>query len=66
MCGPVLCKQCSPAAVSTAPQGSSTCSLAAVAEHYQAVVLHYDSDFEHVAVVSGQQTAWVAPRETAG
>jgi len=30
------------------------------------VVLHYNSDFEHVAVVSGQQTAWVAPRETAG
>ncbi len=39
---------------------------AAIAEHYQAVVLHYDSDFEYVAVVSGQQTAWVAARGTAG
>jgi len=39
---------------------------AAIAEHYQAVILHYDSDFEHIAVVSGQQTAWVAPRGTAG
>jgi len=39
---------------------------AAIAEHYQAVVLHYNSDFEHIAVVSGQQTAWVAPRGTAG
>ena len=38
---------------------------AAIAEHYQAVILHYDSDFEHIAVVSGQQTAWVAPRGTA-
>ncbi len=39
---------------------------AAIAEHYQAVVLHYNSDFEHIAVASGQQMAWVAPRGTAG
>lgn len=37
---------------------------AAVAEHYQAIVLHYDSDFDHIAAVSGQHTAWVAPRGT--
>ncbi|MDN5914927.1 MAG: PIN domain-containing protein [Pseudonocardia sp.] len=39
---------------------------AAIAEHYAAIVLHYDSDFEHIAAVSGQQTRWVAPRGTAG
>ncbi|MGQ0574802.1 MAG: PIN domain nuclease [Pseudonocardia sp.] len=39
---------------------------AAVAEHYGAVVLHYDSDFEHIAAVTGQQQRWVVPRGTAG
>lgn len=39
---------------------------AAVAEHYGAVVLHYDSDVEHIAAVTGQQVTWVAPRGTAG
>lgn len=37
---------------------------AAVAEHYGAVILHYDSDFEHIAAVTGQQQLWVAPRGT--
>lgn len=35
---------------------------AAIAEHYRAVVLHYDADFEHIASVTGQQHAWVVPR----
>lgn len=39
---------------------------AAIAEHHGAIVLHYDSDFDHIAAVSGQQVAWVVPRGTAG
>lgn len=35
---------------------------AAVAEHYGAILLHYDSDFEHIAAVTGQQQLWIAPR----
>lgn len=35
---------------------------AAVAEHYGAVLLHYDSDFEHISAVTGQPHMWVAPR----
>lgn len=38
---------------------------AAVAEHYGAIVLHYDSDFEHIAEATGQLVRWVAPRGTA-
>jgi len=36
----------------------------AVAEHYGAVVLHYDSDFEHIATVSGVPTRWIVARGT--
>jgi predicted nucleic acid-binding protein len=35
---------------------------AAAAEYYGAIVLHYDSDFEHIAEVTRQQTSWVVPR----
>jgi predicted nucleic acid-binding protein len=35
---------------------------AAVAEHHGAAILHYDADFEHIAAVTGQPQAWVAPR----
>lgn len=35
---------------------------AATAEHHAAVVLHYDSDFDHIAEVTGQQTRWVVRR----
>ena len=35
---------------------------AAVAEHYNATVLHYDADFEHIAAVTGQPHTWVLPR----
>lgn len=37
---------------------------AAVAEHHGAVVLHYDTDFEHIAATTGQPHAWIAPRGT--
>ncbi len=39
---------------------------AAIAEHHQAVVLHYDSDFDHIASISGQHAMWVVSRGTAG
>ena len=35
---------------------------AAVAEQHGAVILHYDADFEHIASVTGQAQAWIAPR----
>lgn len=38
---------------------------AAIAEKYVAVVLHYDSDFEAIAAVTGQQVQWVVPRGSA-
>ncbi len=38
---------------------------AAVAEHYGATVMHYDSDFDHIAEVTRQVTRWVVPRGSA-
>lgn len=38
---------------------------AGTAERYGATVLHYDSDFDHIAAVSGQPTRWVVPRGSA-
>jgi predicted nucleic acid-binding protein len=35
---------------------------AAVAEHHDAVILHYDADFEHIAATTGQAHSWVVPR----
>ena len=35
---------------------------AAVAEHHGAVILHYDSDFERIAAVTGQSHEWIVPR----
>jgi predicted nucleic acid-binding protein len=35
---------------------------AAVAEHYGATVLHYDSDFDNIALVTRQPTEWIVPR----
>lgn len=37
---------------------------AAVAEQHDAVLVHHDGDFEHIASVTGQQQRWVAPRGT--
>jgi len=42
--------------------GCADILTAAIAEHYGAIVVHYDADFEHIAAVSGQQTRWVVPR----
>ena len=38
--------------------------IAATAEQHDAVVLHYDSDFETIASVTGQSVRWVVPRGT--
>ncbi|MFF1274052.1 PIN domain nuclease [Streptomyces marokkonensis] len=39
--------------------------IAATAERHGAVVLHYDGDFDMIASVTGQPTAWVVPAGTA-
>ncbi len=36
--------------------------VAAAAERASLTVLHYDSDFDLIAAVTGQQVEWVAPR----
>jgi predicted nucleic acid-binding protein len=36
--------------------------VAATAEHAGLIVLHYDSDFDLIASVTGQPTEWVVPR----
>jgi predicted nucleic acid-binding protein len=36
--------------------------LAAVAHAHNAVVLHYDSDYERIAEVTGQPHEWIVPR----
>jgi predicted nucleic acid-binding protein len=38
--------------------------IAAVAERHRVTVLHYDDDYDRVAAVTGQPTAWVVPRGT--
>ena len=38
--------------------------LAAIAHANSAVVLHYDSDYERIAEVTGQPHEWVIPRAT--
>ena len=35
---------------------------AATAEHYGATILHYDSDFDHIASVTQQPVRWVVAR----
>jgi predicted nucleic acid-binding protein len=35
--------------------------VAATAEEHQATVLHYDSDFERIAKVTGQPHEWIVP-----
>ena len=37
---------------------------AAVAEHYGAVMMHYDADFEHIAASTGQPHRWIQPKGT--
>jgi len=36
--------------------------LAAIAHAHSAVVLHYDSDYERIAEVTGQPHEWIIPR----
>ncbi|HXF22584.1 MAG TPA: PIN domain nuclease [Streptosporangiaceae bacterium] len=36
--------------------------IAATAEQHGATVLHYDTDFDRIAAVTGQPTEWVADR----
>jgi predicted nucleic acid-binding protein len=38
--------------------------IAAVAERERVTILHYDSDYDMIASVTGQPTQWVAPRGT--
>jgi predicted nucleic acid-binding protein len=38
--------------------------LAAVARAHSAVVVHYDSDYERIADVTGQPHEWILPRAT--
>jgi len=38
--------------------------VAAAAEELEAVVLHYDADFDRIAAVTGQRCRWVAPSGT--
>lgn len=36
--------------------------IAACAEEHDAVVVHYDKDFDAIAQVTGQEVSWIAPR----
>ncbi|MBO0840480.1 MAG: PIN domain nuclease [Sciscionella sp.] len=38
--------------------------IAATAELHDAVVLHYDRDFDLIADVTGQPTEWILPKES--
>jgi len=38
--------------------------IAAVAARYGATVLHYDSDYEAIAEVTGQPIRWLVPRDS--
>jgi hypothetical protein len=38
--------------------------VAATAERHGATVLHYDGDFDMIAAITGQPTAWVVPAGT--
>lgn len=39
--------------------------IAATAERFSLVVLHYDGDYERIAEITGQPTEWVVPRGSA-
>jgi predicted nucleic acid-binding protein len=39
--------------------------IAAVAERHGATLVHYDEDYERIAVVTGQPVRWVVPRGSA-
>ncbi len=39
--------------------------VAATAERFSLVVLHYDADYDRIAEITGQSAEWVVPRGTA-
>jgi hypothetical protein len=39
--------------------------VAAVAERHGATLVHYDEDYDRIAVLTGQPVRWVVPREKA-
>lgn len=39
--------------------------VAATAERYSLIVLHYDAGYDRIAELTGQRTEWVVPRGTA-
>jgi predicted nucleic acid-binding protein len=39
--------------------------VAATAERFSLVVLHYDADYDRIAELTGQPAEWVVPRGTA-
>lgn len=45
-------------------QGAVDLLAAAIAEAHHATVLHYDSDYDRIAEVTGQLTRWIVPRGT--
>lgn len=42
--------------------GAMDLMTAAIAEAHRAIIVHYDADFEYIALVTGQRQQWVAPR----
>jgi hypothetical protein len=36
--------------------------IAAVAERHRVSILHYDSDYDQIAALTGQPTEWIVPR----
>jgi len=36
--------------------------IAAAAEHHEAIVWHYDEDYDRIAAVTGQPTEWITAR----
>jgi predicted nucleic acid-binding protein len=39
--------------------------VAATAERHGPTVLHYDDDYDRIAVITGQKAEWIVPRGTA-
>jgi predicted nucleic acid-binding protein len=39
--------------------------IAATAERYGLTVLHYDGDYDRIAVITGKKAEWIVPRGTA-
>ncbi|HEX4059324.1 MAG TPA: PIN domain nuclease [Galbitalea sp.] len=50
------------AASRTRAVGMPDLVIAAVAERERVAIMHYDSDFELIAEITGQEMRWVAPR----